>query len=188
MAKALKIPGPIKGRITKLFKGGMLLADIQQKLIDEKRIDLPIPRIKTVLKAHFMKECDDLWRHAVYLEGGNVCAIGKNVCELNAHHLIGRGNMKFRWVVDNGVCLGKYRHKMANDMAAHGSTSATQNFASWMVNHRLGQWATFQNRRQDTEKITVTVYFLRKTAQRLEAEIEALKNKPKVDIMARKKV
>ena len=187
MAKAKKLPPALKTRITKLFKQGMLLPDIKAE-IEVKFPKINIQRIKTVLKAHFMGYCDSLWSEAVKLKAGNICIIDKKPCSLNAHHLIGRSNYKYRWDVENGVCLGSYRHLFAHDMAAHGSTSATQRFADWMITHRLEQWARFQGNLNDHEIIKVDVYFLLETAKRLEAEIEQLKNKPKVNILARKKV
>ncbi len=187
MAKTKKLPPALKCRITKLFKGGMLLPDIKAD-IEPKFPKINIPRIKTVLRGHFLERCDILWAYAVKLEAGELCVIDRTRTTLNAHHLVGRDNYKFRWVVDNGVCLGCHRHTMSHEMAAHGSTSATKRFASWMANHRTGQWATFLNRMNDPEKIRVDVYFLLETEQQLEAEIEALKSKPKTDILARKKV
>ena len=187
MAKAKKLPPALKTRITKLFKQGVLLPEIKAE-IALKFPKINIPRIKTVLRSHFLDHCDELWRQAVYLKGNHMCPIDMKKCGLNAHHLIGRGNYKYRWDTENGICLGIYRHNMAHDMAAHGSTSATQAFAEWMEESEPEQWQLFQERRNDPEKITVDVYFLLETAKRLEAEIELLKNRPKVDIMARKKV
>lgn len=188
MAKAKKLPPAIKGRITKLFKAGMLLPDIRQELKNKNWLDVPIPRIKTVLKAHFMDHCDHLWSEAVKLKAGYLCAIDKKPDSLNSHHLIGRSNYKYRWNVDNGVCLGCYRHTMAHDMAAHGSTSATQAFAHRFASMYPERWGWFSTHRTDHEKIKCDVYYLLETAKRLEAEIEALKKQPKPNILARKKV
>jgi predicted Fe-S protein YdhL (DUF1289 family) len=187
MAKAKKLPGSIKGRITKLFKSGMLLPDIMAE-IEPKFPKINIPRIKTVLRSHFLERCDILWAYAVKLEAGELCIIDRTRKSLNAHHLVGRGNYKFRWVVDNGVCLGCHRHTMSHEMAAHGSTSATERFAWWMRNHRTGQWATMKNRMLDTEKVKVDVYFLLETERQLLRQIKAFKSKPKPDLLARKKV
>ena len=190
MAKAKKLPPALKGQITKLFKGGMELPDIKA-IIAEKFPKITTERIKTVLRAHFMNLCDNLWSEAVKLKAGNICIVDKKAdCMLNSHHLIGRSNYKYRWEVNNGVCLGVYRHTMAHDMAAHGSTSATQAFAAWMIDNRPQQWAIFQFRLEDWKftEIKIDVYFLLGTMTRLEAEIETLRNQPKADITARKKV
>jgi hypothetical protein len=187
MTKTRKIPPAIKGQITKLFKAGMLLPDLKVK-IAEKLPWVTTERIKTVLKAHFMDHCDHLWSEAVKLKAGNICIIDQKRCSLNSHHLIGRINYKYRWDVDNGVCLGIYRHTLAHDMAAHGSTAATLAFATRMENSQPMQWAWFQDHRYDHEMIKVDVYYLLETAKRLEKEIEALKNSPQVDILERRKV
>lgn len=182
-----KLPGPIKGNITKMFKKGMLLPEIK-KAIEPVFPKITIQRIKTVLRSHFMELCDELWSEAVKLKAGNVCVISKKPGTLNSHHLIGRLNYKFRWDIDNGVCLGAYRHTLANNLAAHGSTDATLRFRYWMMNHQRSQWIQFQDNMDDHETIKVDVYYLLETAKRLEAEIEALRDKPKGDILARKKV
>jgi hypothetical protein len=187
MAKAKKLPPALKTRITKLFKGGMLLPDIMVE-IEPKFAKINIPRIKTVLKAHFLGHCDTLWAEAVKLKAGNICIIDRKPCSLNAHHLIGRSNYKYRWDIENGLSLGIYRHTMANDLCAHGSTSATHAFAIRIMLDYPKRWKWFQEHCVDQEHITVTVYYLLETAQRLEKEIEDLKKKPKVDIMARRKV
>ena len=165
----------------------MELPDIR-KLLKVEGFAVSTTRIKSVLRKYFVKYCDNLWSHAVKLKAGSICIIDNKPCSLNSHHLIGRANYKYRWDIDNGVCLGVYRHTMAHDMAAHGSTSATQRFADWMITHRLEQWGLFQGRRNDHETIKVDVYDLLGIAKHLEAEIKELKSKPKVNIMERKKV
>ena len=188
MAKTKKLTPALKCRITKLFKGGMLLPDIKATILIESGTDIPIPRIKTVLKSHFMGHCDELWSELVKLKAGNFCIIDKKPCSLNAHHMIGRKNYKYRWDVDNGLSLGIYRHTMADDLCAHGSTSATQAFAERMATNFTSRWAWFQEHRYDHELIKVDVYFLLETAQRLESEIAVLKSQPKPDRLARKKL
>lgn len=183
-----KLRPSTKGRIVKLFKGGMEMPAIRKVLKTEGFI-ISITQMKTVIRKYLVKYCDNKWGEAVKLKAGLICIIDKKPCLLNAHHLIGRKNYKYRWDTDNGVCLGAYRHTMAHDMAAHGSTSATQSFADWMMQHRGEQWALFISRnRYDPEVIKTDVYFLLDTMNRLEAEITALKSRPKPDILARKKV
>lgn len=182
-----KLSGALKGQITKMFKKGMLLPEIREA-VKPKFPKITTQRIKTVLRAHFMQYCDDLWADAVKLKAGNLCIIEKNCGTLNAHHLVGRSNYKFRWDIDNGVCLGAYRHTFADDMAAHGSTAATQKFALWMMVNRVEQWQKMMANMCDREIIKVDVYFLLETAQRLEAEIEKMKSQPKPDLLARKRL
>ena len=182
-----KLKPSTKSRITKLFKSDKELPEIR-KILKSEGVDVAIAQIKTVLRKYLMKHCDHLWSHAVKLKAGNICIIDRKPCSLNSHHLRGRSNYKFRWDIDNGVCLGVYRHTMASDMAAHGSTSATEAFAEKMEEIRPEQWARFQKNREDHEKIKVDVYYLLETAKRLEAEIKEIENNPKVDILRRRKV
>ncbi len=181
-----KLSGALKGKITKMFKKGLLLPAIR-KAIEPEFPDINTQRIKTVLRAHFMELCDDLWAVAVKLKAGNRCIIDNSAKTLNAHHLIGRSNYKFRWDIDNGVCLGAYRHRLADDMAAHGSTAATARFMDWMQQNRLSQWMLMRANMLDPELIKCDVYFLLETAKRLEGEIWKMKNAPRPDILARKK-
>lgn len=185
--KARKLSPAIKGNITKMFKKGVLLPEIK-RIVSEKFPKITTERLKTVLRSHFMGLCDELWSEAVKLKAGDICIVDKRPCTLNSHHLIGRSNFKYRWDVDNGVSLGIYRHTMAHDMAAHGSTSATQAFAGWMIAHRSSQWLWFIDHRHDHENIKVDVYFLLETAERLEKYIADLRANAKPDILARKKV
>jgi len=180
MAKAKKISAGTKGYITKLFKQGKTLPEIKEIT------DVPVPRIKTILKKHLMEVCDKLWSEAVKLEADNICLVDKKPCNTNSHHMIGRSNYKYRWVLANGLCLGAYRHSMANDMAAHGSTSATQAFADWLARNASKRWQWFEEHRYDHELIKVDVFFLLDTMRRLEQQIELLKDK-KPDLLARRR-
>lgn len=182
-----KLRPSTKTRITKLFKGGMEMPNIRKVLKTEGFI-ISITQMKTVIRKYLVKYCDNKWAEAVKLKAGLICIIDRKPCQLNAHHLIGRKNYKYRWDTDNGVCLGAYRHTMADDMAAHGSTSATQAFAGWMIDNRFDQWNRFLVNRHDQEKPKIDVYFLLEVMNRLESEIAALKSRPKPDILARKKV
>ena len=187
MAKKNKLPPAIKGNITKLFKQGKELPEIRA-IINEKSLNITIQRIKTVLRSHFMGLCDELWAEAVKLKAGNKCVIEGACDSLNSHHLIGRSNYKYRWDVDNGVSLSTYRHTMAHDMAAHGSTSATVAFVQWLGRKRPEQWIWFLDHKDDHTIIKVDIYHLLDTAKRLKVEIETLRNQPKPDLLARKKV
>lgn len=182
-----KLKPTTKTRITKLFKQDKGLPEIRETLKNEG-FPVTTVQVKAVLRRYFIKYCDTLWSEAVKLKAGNLCVIENKPDSLNSHHLIGRTNYKYRWDVDNGVCLSCCRHTLAHDMAAHGSTSATTAFAFWMAENQQELWILFLTNRNDHETIKVDVYYLLETANRLEAEIETLKSMPKVDIMMRKKV
>ncbi len=152
MAKAKKLPGAVKGRITKLFKSGMLLPEIKAVIV-EIFPKITTERIKTVLRSHFMGLCDELWGEAVKLRDGNKCVISKKGGKLDPHHLIGRKNYNYRWCTDNGVTLASDHHTLGGRIAAHGSTDVQLRFTEWMEEHRPDQWAWFLKHKDDQTKI-----------------------------------
>ena len=47
-------------------------------------------------------------------------ASGETVSDAEAHHLIHRGNLNYRWDVYNGVCLCSTHHRFGTEISAHG--------------------------------------------------------------------
>lgn len=184
MAKS-KLPGKVKERITKLYKSGKDVDEIKAVVI-EKFPKITADRIRTVIRVLLYKLCDDLWSEAVKVAAGGKCAVSGKTTGLNSHHLIGRDNTNYRWVVKNGVCLAADHHTLGNPIAAHGSTDVTQRFAEWMEEYRPGQWAWFQYFKDNKTPYPVKIENLLQISKRLESEIEAFKKQPKPDILARK--
>ena len=105
-------------------------------------------------KKTLKNKLDKLWREAVLLKAGSSCAIcGKNDGRLNAHHLIRRSRGKrFRWNIENGVCLCVNDHTMSADSAHAGGLAFADKFremyperAAWFDmanghNKQLGPW------------------------------------------------
>lgn len=58
---------------------------------------------------------DKIWSEKVKEIAGYRCEItgrGKESCQLNSHHYIGRTNRAMRWWLPNGVCLSAAKHKL----------------------------------------------------------------------------
>jgi len=92
---------------------------------------------------------DELWSAAVKVRFNWRCAYSNKTDNLEAHHLIGRGNLSHRWTVENGICLNAYYHALGSDIAAHGATDVTERFRDWMKRDRPEQWSWFEEHRND---------------------------------------
>ena len=182
-----RVPRDTKTKITKLFKAGQTIPEIKAAVIDAYPKITP-ESIRTVVRKHISGLCDELWSKAVKIRDGNKCVISNKSSGLNSHHLIGRGNKKYRWTVENGVTLAADHHTLGNDVAAHGATDVTDRFSDWMKDNRPEQWAWFQSHRDDHEIVQVDIFQLLEISNRLKTEIEEAKSRPMPDIMARKAV
>jgi 5-methylcytosine-specific restriction endonuclease McrA len=89
---------------------------------------------------------DKLWSLAVRKVG--YCEKCGNVDTLQAHHLIRRTNYRFRWAIDNGVCLCAGCHQF-NDESAHAGNDTTSKFLSWLKKEKPEQYLWFEANRDD---------------------------------------
>ncbi len=178
-----KIRPVTKTKITKLFKQGKSLAEIKQAVSPEFP-KITLTRIRVVIRKHLIGLCDELWSKAVKIRDGGKCVISGKSTGLNSHHMIGRGNYKFRWVLDNGVTLAADHHTLGNDIAPHGPTDVTERFAKWMIEHKGLQWVWMLENMDDKKPAEIDIFSLKETAVHLQAEIE--QRAP--DILQRKKL
>ena len=136
----MKISRKVKTRITKLFKGGKTIEDIMGAIREDS------PRttsttINQIIRKHLTDLADELWSTAVKL--GGRCAISNRTTNLEAHHLIKRGNHAYRWDLNNGICLYCRTHGDAeSDEAA---------FFLWLSKNKKAQWKWYQEHK-DLEK------------------------------------
>ena len=72
------------------------------------------------------------------------CEVCGKTNRLNAHHLIGRGDLKCRWNLDNGVCLCVSCHRFNRFLSAHGAVGssmvAVHRFLNWLEKNKPDQW------------------------------------------------
>lgn len=143
-----KLPAGTKGWIVKLYKAGGSIDEIQKK-VKENFPKITKTRIRSVLRNHLIARADELWSTAVKVKFGWKCAVSNKVENLEAHHLIRRGNWTHRWTVMNGICLNSYFHSLGDDIAAHGATDVTDRFREHMKRHYTEQWIWFEQHRDD---------------------------------------
>jgi len=108
------------------------------------------------------KKADDQWSLAVRLshkrceicgKPGTLIKSGLEIGGLNAHHVIGRSNMKFRHDLNNGLCLCVYCHRFRKDLSPHaGSVIGVSGFIDWFKENKPVQWAWFMKRKFDSGK------------------------------------
>ena len=76
------------------------------------------------------KKADQLWSKLILLKGScEVCGKREN---LNAHHIVGRRNLRLRYDLKNGVCLCAGHHTLRMDSAHQDPIE----FMFWLMNHR----------------------------------------------------
>lgn len=149
---AKKLNAGKKGWITKLFKEGKLITEIRV-ILTPTIPKITLETVRRVIRKHLEKLALELWADVV--KQGGKCEISGKTDNLEAHHLIGKKNKKYRYDVSNGICLNSYYHTLNDKIAAHGSTNATFYFAEWMKENRPGQWLWFLENCTD---ITIVSY------------------------------
>ena len=78
---------------------------------------------------------DKEWAKKVKQRDGNECAI--NGCDkitmLNAHHIIPKENMNYRYDLTNGITLCPFHHRFSRKISAHQNPFA---FFLWLEEYR----------------------------------------------------
>jgi hypothetical protein len=165
-----KLKAGTKAWITKLYKGGANIDEIRNK-IKVKSPKITKVSINAVIRKHLINLADELWATAVKVKFGWKCAISNKTENLEAHHLIRRGNWTHRWTVENGICLNSYYHTLGSEIAAHGATDVTDRYRMWMIVKHWEQWHWFEAHRDD-KSIKPTNEELLCIIKRLEGEIK----------------
>jgi len=107
----MKITRETKSFITKLFKSGKSVDAIMLAVADDfPRITAS--RVNEVVRKHLFEQADELWSIAVKI--GGRCEISGKTYNLEAHHLIKRDNLQYRWDLRNGICLNSQFHLIAH--------------------------------------------------------------------------
>jgi hypothetical protein len=165
-----KMPSGTKGWIVKLYKAETDINEIQKK-VKPKFPKITKTRIRSVVRRHLEDLADDLWSTAVKVKFGWKCAISNKTENLEAHHLIRRGNWTHRYTVDNGIALNSYYHTLGAVISAHGATDVTDRFRDWMKKHHKEQWAWFEQHRDEPSR-KPDIEWLLKIVRFLEGEIK----------------
>jgi hypothetical protein len=132
-------------------------------------------RIKTIKKVkpkNWKKKADAMWSLCIRMRykqceicgrPGIMTKAGNPVGGLNAHHLIGRGNLLWRHDLRNGVCLCARCHKWSPTCSPHGGTlQAVLGFIEWIQDNKPGQWKFYDDNKtvRKTPKVTYEDSFI----------------------------
>lgn len=108
---------------------------------------MPRPISKKGLK----KKLDGLWSELVKREAGNKCEICGETQYLNAHHHIGRRNMRLRWELYNGFCLCSGCH-VFRTLSAHQDPEW---FRDWLEENRGEDLKLINTTKNEVKKWTM---------------------------------
>ena len=114
-------------------------------------------------KKTLMKKADSLFSQVI-LSGGNCEVSGEPA--INAHHYIGRKNMRLRYDLRNGVRLNFQKHT-GGKVSAHNDPDW---FVSWFKEYRLEDYEYIRVAKH--EIVTTTVEWYQDNIKRLEKILE----------------
>ena len=98
-------------------------------------------------KTQIRKSNDILWSMLIRLKG--CCEICGSTINLEAHHMIRRELLYYRFNPDNGICLCSSCHKWSTECAAHSSNlEAVIRYYKWLTeSSHAGFWQENKNNR-----------------------------------------
>lgn len=112
---------------------------------------------------HWKKKADSQWSVAVRSRDMRCLVCGKAglhhkgtglyINGLDAHHLIGRTNLQFRYDLENGVSLCKYCHIFDPKHSPHYSLDSAAGFLDWLEDQE--QWFFFNDNRHNRQCVKV---------------------------------
>ena len=107
---------------------------------------------------------DTAWSKAVRKKAGNKCEVcGIEHDKLNAHHIVGRRNLRLRWELYNGVCLCPGCHTFKTNSA-----------------HQNPEWFHYwleENRWEDLRDVNCTMNEIKKwSIDEMKEKLEELNN------------
>lgn len=155
----------LKGRITRLYNQGFSPPEILERLKADAKVPinltlkLRLEDVRKHLQTKLYKENDRLWSKAVrkgkkcFLCGGKVN---------HAHHLIGRGALWCRWLMDNGLPLCYPCHQFG----AHGATNKSEAFLKTFKAKRPKQWLWYEQNKDEAD-IQISFEFVEENNKRL---------------------
>jgi len=106
---------------------------------------------RKISKKGLKKKLDTAWSKVVRLQAGNKCEVCSKTEYLNAHHIVGKRNLRLRWELYNGVSLCSGCHTLKTD-------SAHQNpvwFEKWLKEDRGEDYKLIEATMNEIKKWTV---------------------------------
>lgn len=83
------------------------------------------------------------WSILVRNRDNNKCVICGENKYLNAHHIIPRENVEFRFNINNGITLCVKHHKYSREISAHKNSFI---FLLWLMNNKKEQFEYLYNK------------------------------------------
>lgn len=107
---------------------------------------------RQISKKGLKKKLDTAWSSVVKLQAGNKCEVcGLKHDRLNAHHIVGRRNMRLRYELFNGVSLCPGCHTFRTK-SAHQDPEW---FHEWLEENRSEDLKLINATREEIQKWTV---------------------------------
>ena len=89
---------------------------------------------------------------------------------LHCHHLIGRGRIRYRFDLDNGMTLCPSHHKFNTSCSPHHDGPSSVGFHKWLESHE--RWLWFEDNREDHTRVNLCYW---DEFKRLDAIVKELK-------------
>jgi len=159
-----------KKMAVQLFERGLDEKQVRDELVaiaegKGKRLKLTTDMIKSCLKKHYKGEADLLWSKAIRLVGH--CEICGKQELLQAHHLIRRGKLLFRYILLNGVCLCSGCH-----FKAHGGNDQTAIFFDQLKIKNPAKWDYFNTNKNNDETVNFSASDYKQICESLQGYIK----------------
>jgi len=108
---------------------------------------MPRKKVNKITKKYLKKlekreinKKDKEWSFQIKKRDENRCILSDFNCKqvgiIHTHHIVPRENKKYRWNVNNGVCLCPKHHKYSLDISAHKNSFV---FIMWLLKNRKEQ-------------------------------------------------
>lgn len=151
--KTSKLTKGEKAKITRWLHQDMPLREIAE------RVNVTVTKIKEHHSQLMKKECDELWRKIIVLKAGGVCEITGQPGEMNAHHLLEKGAFhKFRYDLNNGMCLHKDIHMYDPDISPHYSSASREMFRLRLMEDKPKQYAWWDENRENKKFVDIDYF------------------------------
>ncbi len=96
---------------------------------------------------YWKDKADDI--RSIEIRAVGSCEYCGRVGLLNAHHIISRTRLRFRFDLSNGIALCSRCHLFDSDISPHADSFGGERFLEWLKTERPGQYQWFQENKHD---------------------------------------
>ncbi len=104
---------------------------------------------------YWKDKADEEWSKEIRAVGS--CERCKATGKLDAHHIISRTRLRFRYNLSNGVCLCVRCHRFDPSISPHADSYGGEKFLEWLETERPGQFLWF-NENKDNKRMPEKTY------------------------------